>query len=40
MSFENREATDEALNYNFGSVIEILARSATYDEKIKKFQPG
>ncbi len=37
MSFENREATDEALNYNFGSVSKYWLDLPTYDEKIKNF---
>ncbi|WP_010244156.1 DUF6063 family protein [Acetivibrio cellulolyticus] len=36
-SGENSEETDEALNFNFGSVAKLWLDLPTYDEKIKNF---
>ncbi|MFZ5987938.1 MAG: DUF6063 family protein [Bacillota bacterium] len=36
-SFDNQEETDEALNFNFGSVSKLWLDLPTYDEKIKSF---
>ncbi|OPZ91601.1 MAG: hypothetical protein BWY74_01920 [Firmicutes bacterium ADurb.Bin419] len=36
-SMENSEETDEALNFNFGSVSKLWLDLPTYDEKIKNF---
>ncbi len=36
-SMENNEETDEALNFNFGSVSKLWLDLPTYDEKIKNF---